>query len=56
MDGIADRTDAGSSLVGARQQLKQLRRCAAQAIRIADAMAATLAAQMLAQQLTCFWI
>ena len=51
MDGIADRADVGSGLVRTRQQLQQLRRRTARAILIADAMAATLAAQMLAQQL-----
>jgi hypothetical protein len=34
------------------QQLKQRRRRATRAIRIADTMSATLGAQMLAQQLT----
>ena len=51
MDGVADRADAGSGLVGAGQQLQQLRRCATRTIGIADAVAAALAAQMLAQQL-----
>jgi hypothetical protein len=52
MDGVADSADVGSGLVGTRQKLKQRWWCAARAIRIADAMPATLAAQMLAQQLT----
>ena len=51
MDGVADRADVGSGLVRPRQQLKQRRRRTTRTIRIADAMPATLAAQMLAQQL-----
>src|SRR6266567_1550426 len=52
MYGVADRADIGSRLVRTCQQLKQLRRCTTRTIRIADAMPAALAAQMLAQQLT----
>jgi len=53
MDGIADSADIGSGLVCTRQLLKQQRRrCAARTIRIADAMTAALAAQMLAQKRT----
>jgi hypothetical protein len=48
MDGVADSADVGSCLVRAPQQLKQLRWRATRAIRIADAVSATLAAQMLA--------
>ncbi|XWK68459.1 hypothetical protein RBB80_02525 [Tunturiibacter gelidiferens] len=44
--------NVGSGLVSTRQQLKQLWWRATRAIRIADAVPATLAAQMLAQQLT----
>src|SRR5208282_5854738 len=52
MYGIADRADIGSRLVGTSQQLKQRRRRTTRPIRIADAMSARLATQMLAQQLT----
>ena len=55
MDGIADGADVGSRLVRTGQQLEQLERRSTRAIRIADAMPATLAAQMLAQQLTGAW-
>src|ERR1039458_4753227 len=51
MDGVADSADAGSCLVCTSQQLKQLRWRATRAIRIPDAVPATFAAQMLAQQL-----
>jgi len=54
--GVADCADIGSGLVGTCQQLKQRWRCTAWAICIADTMPATLAAQMLAQQLTAAWI
>ena len=56
MDGVADSADMGSCLVSTRQQLKQRRRRTARTIRIANAVPATLAAQMLAQQLTGAWI
>jgi hypothetical protein len=49
MDGVADSADVGARLVGTRQQLKQRRRRTTRTIRIADAVPATLAAQMLAQ-------
>ena len=52
MDGIADSPDVGSCLVGKCQQLKQRWRRTKRTIRIADAVAAALATQMLAQQLT----
>ena len=55
MDGVADSANVSSCLVGARQQLKQWWRCAARAIRGADTMPSTLAAQMLAQQFTGAW-
>jgi len=48
MDGVADCAYVGSCLVRTCQQLKQLRWRATRAIRIADAVPATLAAQMLA--------
>ena len=51
MDGVADRADAGSGFVRPRQQLMRVLRRAPRTVRIADAMAATLLAQMLAQQL-----
>ena len=51
MDGIGDRADTVSGLVRTRQQLQQLRRRTTRAILIADAVPATFAAQMLAQQL-----
>src|SRR5271155_948033 len=56
MDGVADSADIGSRLVRTRQQLKQRQRRTTRAIRSADTMSATLAAQMLAQQLTGSWI
>src|ERR1017187_9372028 len=56
MDGIADSADVGSCLVRTCQQLLQLRRRTTRAIRIADAVAAALGAQMLAQQLASFGI
>ena len=49
MDGIAYGSDVGSRLMGTGQQLEQLERRSTWAIGIADAMAATFAAQMLAQ-------
>src|SRR5277367_6134012 len=52
MDGVADCADIGSRLVSTCQQLKQRRRCTTRAVRIADAMPTTFAAQMLPQQLT----
>ena len=52
MDGVADSADVGSRLVRTGQQLKQRERRTTWAIRSADTMSATLAAQMLAQQLT----
>jgi len=52
MDCVADCADIGSRLVRTRQKLKQRRRCTTWAVRIADAMPTTLAAQMLPQQLT----
>ena len=56
MDGVADSADIGSRLVRTCQQLKQRQRRTTRAIRSADTMSATLAAQMLAQQLTGAWI
>src|SRR5580692_3905649 len=56
MDGVADSADVGSRLVRTCQQLKQRWRRTTWAIRSADTMSATLAAQMLAQQLTAAWI
>src|SRR6202044_3921166 len=56
MDGIAYGSDVGSRLVRTGQQLKQLERRSRRAIGIADAMPATLAGQMLAQQLAGFRI
>src|SRR6266700_1651659 len=51
VDSVADRADIGSCLMRTSQQLKQRRRRTTRTIRIADTMSATLAAQMLAQQL-----
>ena len=56
MDGIANSADIGPRLVRTCQQLKQRRQRTTWAIRIADAMSAALAAQMLAQQLAGAWI
>jgi hypothetical protein len=56
MYGVADSADVGSCLVRTCQQLKQRQRRRTRAIRIADAVPAALAAQMLAQQLPGFGI
>ena len=47
-----DCADIGTGLVRTRQQLKQRWQRTTRTVRIADAMPTTLAAQMLAQQLT----
>src|SRR5271156_1078180 len=48
MDSVADRADMGSRFVRTCQQLKQRERRTTRAVRIADAMPTTLAAQMFA--------